>query len=246
MNGNSVAFRPDRIRLVAFDLDDTLAPQKDGLRTYAAARLPGLEVRSGGSTSIDVTAKGFEGMTPKGRKPPTEDGGGLPSVQGLDFAGCRGSALVAVLVAVLCTPIASGCVVLLNGCVVPVGQIREGVAVIGRNKAGMTGNCEQIGLVSDRRMTGRVAEHVTAIDVGDTHIPLAGPRIDPLRTVPAIEEGAHVDILEGGGAHGDVRPVLMHPVVAGVTLEPPRGRSSRPNGSRGPRRSRCGWHDEQR
>jgi len=60
MNGNSVAFRPDRIRLVAFDLDDTLAPQKDGLRTYAAARLPGLEVRSGGSTSIDVTAKGVD------------------------------------------------------------------------------------------------------------------------------------------------------------------------------------------
>ena len=34
--------------------------KKERLRAYAAERLPGLEVRSGGSTSIDVTAEGID------------------------------------------------------------------------------------------------------------------------------------------------------------------------------------------
>jgi phosphomannomutase len=34
--------------------------KKEALRAYAAARLPELEVRSGGSTSVDVTAKGID------------------------------------------------------------------------------------------------------------------------------------------------------------------------------------------
>ena len=34
--------------------------KKEALRAYAAQRLPGLEVRSGGSTSVDVTAQGID------------------------------------------------------------------------------------------------------------------------------------------------------------------------------------------
>jgi phosphomannomutase len=34
--------------------------KKEALRAYAAARLPELEVRSGGSTSVDITAKGID------------------------------------------------------------------------------------------------------------------------------------------------------------------------------------------
>ncbi|WP_341257583.1 MULTISPECIES: HAD-IIB family hydrolase [Gordonia] len=34
--------------------------KKESLRAYAAARLPELEVRSGGSTSVDITAKGID------------------------------------------------------------------------------------------------------------------------------------------------------------------------------------------
>jgi HAD superfamily hydrolase (TIGR01484 family) len=41
----------------AWDPDGT---KKERLRAYAAERLPGLEVRSGGSTSIDVTAEGID------------------------------------------------------------------------------------------------------------------------------------------------------------------------------------------
>ena len=34
--------------------------QKEALRAYAAQRLPDLEVRSGGSTSVDITRKGID------------------------------------------------------------------------------------------------------------------------------------------------------------------------------------------
>ena len=34
--------------------------KKESLRAYAAERLPDLEVRSGGSTSVDITAKGID------------------------------------------------------------------------------------------------------------------------------------------------------------------------------------------
>jgi hypothetical protein len=39
---------------------DPAGGKRAALREYAAARLPGLEVRSGGSTSIDVTKKGID------------------------------------------------------------------------------------------------------------------------------------------------------------------------------------------
>jgi phosphomannomutase len=39
---------------------DPTGTKKDRLRQYAQARLPGLEVRSGGSTSIDVTREGVD------------------------------------------------------------------------------------------------------------------------------------------------------------------------------------------
>ncbi|UOQ88019.1 HAD-IIB family hydrolase [Agromyces endophyticus] len=45
---------------------DPTGAKKDALRTAAAARLPDLEVRSGGSTSVDVTDRGIDkayGMT---------------------------------------------------------------------------------------------------------------------------------------------------------------------------------------
>ena len=39
---------------------DPRGDKKEKLRAYAAERLPGLEVRSGGSTSLDVTRKGID------------------------------------------------------------------------------------------------------------------------------------------------------------------------------------------
>jgi HAD superfamily hydrolase (TIGR01484 family) len=39
---------------------DPSGAKKEALRKYVAARLPNLEVRSGGSTSIDVTRKGID------------------------------------------------------------------------------------------------------------------------------------------------------------------------------------------
>jgi HAD superfamily hydrolase (TIGR01484 family) len=39
---------------------DPSGSKKEALRAYAAERLPDLEVRSGGSTSVDVTAKGID------------------------------------------------------------------------------------------------------------------------------------------------------------------------------------------
>jgi phosphomannomutase len=39
---------------------DPSGARKNGLRTAVAARLPGLEVRSGGSTSIDITRRGID------------------------------------------------------------------------------------------------------------------------------------------------------------------------------------------
>lgn len=39
---------------------DPTGERKEQLRAYAAARLPGLEVRSGGSTSVDVTRHGID------------------------------------------------------------------------------------------------------------------------------------------------------------------------------------------
>jgi phosphomannomutase len=39
---------------------DPTGERKEQLRAYAAARLPGLEVRSGGSTSVDVTRRGID------------------------------------------------------------------------------------------------------------------------------------------------------------------------------------------
>lgn len=42
---------------IAGDLDGS---KKADLRRYAAARLPQFEVRSGGSTSVDVTRKGID------------------------------------------------------------------------------------------------------------------------------------------------------------------------------------------
>ncbi len=39
---------------------DPSGVKKESLRAYAAERLPGLEVRSGGSTSVDVTRKGID------------------------------------------------------------------------------------------------------------------------------------------------------------------------------------------
>lgn len=42
---------------LAWDPDNS---KKEALRAYAAERLPDLEVRSGGSTSIDITKRGID------------------------------------------------------------------------------------------------------------------------------------------------------------------------------------------
>jgi phosphomannomutase len=39
---------------------DPSGVKREGLRAYAAERLPGLEVRGGGSTSVDITRKGID------------------------------------------------------------------------------------------------------------------------------------------------------------------------------------------